>query len=438
MLDAIIKVEHLSKQYRLYDNKADRLREAISLSKKQYHTPFYALDDISFEVNRGEAVGIIGTNGSGKSTLLKILTGVVTQTSGVAQVNGRISALLELGAGFNSEYTGLENINLHCTMMGFSQEETKLRKEEIIKFADIGDYIEQPVKNYSSGMFARLAFAVAISVEPDILIVDEALSVGDVFFQSKCFRKFRELCARGVTVLFVSHDTETVKEMCSRVLWIESGKQRMFGNSVDVCNAYFNEQMRRMNEENQKLLSGLEVKQDCIGSEVVSNVRFPKLTLNVNCVLSEQAEILSVYVKDERGLFTNRIVAGQRYTIGILTKFNVPMEHVLVGFTMCNSKGLAILASNNYSALGTALSVKKNDVVESRFSFDAPQLRKGQYEISPAVAIGIQENHVNLSWLHGVLKVSYERAGYEISEFGIPYDVENVMLDQYVLESEDE
>ena len=238
MSDTIIKVEHLSKQYKLYQKKSDRLREAISLIQKQYHKPFFALKDVSFEIARGETVGIIGTNGSGKSTLLKILTGVVSPSDGYVQIDGRISALLELGAGFNPEYTGIENIKLHGTMMGFSEEEMARRTEEIIAFADIGEYITQPVKNYSSGMFARLAFAVAISVEPEILIVDEVLSVGDMRFQIKCMDRMKQMMENGTTILFVSHDISSVRRFCQRCIWIQQGELRAIGETNEVADLY--------------------------------------------------------------------------------------------------------------------------------------------------------------------------------------------------------
>lgn len=237
-MDPIIKVEGLTKEYRLYDRKSDRLKEALSFTKKQYYTPFYALNDISFHVNKGETLGIIGTNGSGKSTLLKILTGVVTQTSGIVEINGKISALLELGTGFNPEYTGIENIFLNCTMMGFSQEETQRKIQGIIDFADIGEYIHQPVKNYSSGMFARLAFAVAISVEPDILIVDEALSVGDMRFQVKCMDHMKKMMENGTTILFVSHDLAAVRRFCQRCIWIQNGRLMTEGETNHVADRY--------------------------------------------------------------------------------------------------------------------------------------------------------------------------------------------------------
>jgi len=422
--EIVLQVKHLAKEYKLYDKKSDRLREALSITKKTYCKPFRALDNISFEVRRGETVGVIGTNGSGKSTLLKILTGVVSPSGGMVQVNGKVSALLELGAGFNMEYTGLENIQLHGTMQGFSEEEMNRRRQEIIDFADIGDYINQPVKNYSSGMFARLAFAVAISIDPEILIVDEALSVGDVFFQSKCFRKFDELREKGVSILFVSHDTGAVRKMCSKVLWIERGVQQMFGPCNEVCTAYFNSQMQRMNEQNLRHLGELQVEQnEAIGE--VDLATYPKLNITANSVLSDKVEILSSYVKNAQGAYVKRMVADETYTIGVVTKYHENMENVIVGFSMNNPKGIILLAGNTFADTGTNFSVKKGEVLETEFTFTAPRLRSGEYEISPAVALGIQESHVNLTWLHGVVSVEFDRPGYEISEVGAAYQVNN-------------
>ena len=206
MSEIAIKVDDVSKMYKMYDKPMDRLKESLGLTRRKCYKEHYALNHISFQVYKGETVGIIGTNGAGKSTILKIITGVLGSTAGQVQVNGRISALLELGAGFNSEYTGIENVYLNGTMIGFSKEEIDAKLSDILDFADIGDFVYQPVKTYSSGMFVRLAFAVAINIEPEILIVDEALSVGDVFFQAKCYRKFEEFKEHGKTILFVSHD----------------------------------------------------------------------------------------------------------------------------------------------------------------------------------------------------------------------------------------
>ena len=422
MDNCIIQVSHLSKTYKLYEKKSDRLKEAISISGKHDHSLFYALNDISFEVKRGETIGIIGTNGSGKSTLLKILTGVTAATEGSVQVQGKISALLELGAGFNPEYTGLENIALNGAMMGFSPEEMEARREEIVKFADIGDYINQPVKNYSSGMFARLAFAVAISIEPEILIVDEALSVGDIFFQGKCYRKFEELRSKGVSILFVSHDIPTVRRMCSKVLWIEQGVQKMFGASETVCNQYFNEQTRRMNEENLKILDELQNDQEEFEERGI-RIKAPKVTAGADCMVSDKAEILSAYICNSRGEYVQHIKADEQYTIGIVTKFHEDMDNVIVGFVLTNKRGVIMLAENTYADGGASLHVSKDEILETRFSFVLPKFRSDLYEISPAVALGEQNNHVNLTWLHGVLSVELEREGYELAELGIPSTV---------------
>ena len=234
-----VEVKNVTKIYRLYDKPIDRLKESLSVSHKEYHKDFYALSDLSFTVEKGQTVGIIGTNGSGKSTILKIITGVLTPTTGEVTVRGKISALLELGAGFNGEYSGIENVYLNGQMIGFSKEEIDAKLQDILDFADIGDFVYQPVKTYSSAMFVRLAFALNINVEPEILIVDETLSVGDVFFQQKCERRIQHFIESGdVTVLFVSHSMEQVERICQRAVWIEKGDLRMDGPVDEVCKAY--------------------------------------------------------------------------------------------------------------------------------------------------------------------------------------------------------
>ena len=220
---AAICAKQITKMYKLYQKPQDRLKEALGLTRKKLYKENYALKGIDLTISQGETVGIIGTNGSGKSTILKIITGVLNPTSGEIKVNGRISALLELGAGFNMEYNGIENIYLNGTMMGFSKKEIDEKLQEILDFADIGDYVYQPCKTYSSGMFVRLAFAVAINIEPEILIVDEALSVGDVFFQAKCYHKFEEFKKMGKTILFVSHDLSSIAKYCDRVVLLNKG-----------------------------------------------------------------------------------------------------------------------------------------------------------------------------------------------------------------------
>lgn len=237
-MSSIIDINNIVKSYKLYNKPADRFKEAIHPFKKSYHKDFVALNGISLSVEQGDAIGILGRNGSGKSTLLKIITGVLTPTSGTIDIKGKISAILELGAGFNPEYTGRENIYLNGLMMGYSREKMEGKIDSVIEFADIGDFINQPVKLYSSGMFARLAFAVSINVEPDILIVDEALAVGDTRFQTKCIDKMKELKKSGTTILFVSHASEQVKRFCNKAVWIRNGQIEAQGDSSEIVDLY--------------------------------------------------------------------------------------------------------------------------------------------------------------------------------------------------------
>lgn len=414
--EIIIKTEHISKAYRLYNKNVDRLKEALDPTKKVRHRLHYALQDISFEVHKGETVGIIGTNGSGKSTLLKILTGVLTPTSGTAMVNGKISALLELGAGFNPDYTGMQNIYLNGTMMNYTEEEMKEKIPAIIQFAEIGEFIDQPVRTYSSGMFARLAFAVAINVEPDILIVDEALSVGDAFFQNKCYRKFEEMRSRDITILFVSHDVSTVKQLCSRTLWIEQGEQRMFGDSLSVCNAYFNEITARQNAVNETYRP-IEHKEHRALKETQDEIFCPAIEVRSDAILSDSAEILSVYVTDENGDVTRKMQCGSRYTATVLVKSKVDEEQAIVGVLFEDCKGLFVLSDNTYAHGGDNQNFKleKNKIVKVEFSFALPQVRGGTYLVTCAVSSGTQENHIVLTWLHGAITVEIERKGYDLA-----------------------
>ena len=267
-MSTMISVKNLVKKYNIYDKPVDRLKETLSITKKCYHREFTALNGLTFDVEKGDAVGILGKNGSGKSTLLKLITGVLTPTSGDLIINGKIAAILELGAGFNMEYTGIENIYLNGTMMGYTREEMDTRINGIIEFADIGDFINQPVKVYSSGMFARLAFAVAINVDPDILIVDEALAVGDTRFQMKCIDKMKSLKENGTTILFVSHATEQIKRFCNKAIWIKDGVIRAQGESGEIGDLY--EDFMKYGETDNKS----DVRLQKVEEETVSNEEF--------------------------------------------------------------------------------------------------------------------------------------------------------------------
>jgi len=340
MNEVAIKVENLSKIYKLYDKPIYRLKESLSISKKEYHKKYYALNNISFEIQKGEAIGIIGTNGSGKSTLLKIITGVLTPSSGNVIVNGKISALLELGAGFNPEYTGMENIYLNGTMLGYTKEEMNCRVDSILKFADIGEFIYQPVKTYSSGMFARLAFAVAINVEPDILIVDEALSVGDVFFQAKCYNKFSEFKQNGKTILFVSHDLGSVIKYCDRVLLINNGNKVAEGNAANMVDLYKKVLVNQLDNENKENNSNM--------AEDLLEQWKQKLVLNpnINSYGNNMAEIIDFGLFDDKGIITNTFIKGSIFTIKMKIKFNEEIQDPIFAFTIKDLKGTDITGTN--------------------------------------------------------------------------------------------
>jgi len=402
-MNEVIKVENLSKIYNLYDNTMDRMKEALSISRKSYHKEFYALNNISFDVKKGEAVGIIGTNGSGKSTLLKIITGLLQPTQGNIYVDGKISALLELGAGFNPEYTGIENIYLNGMMMGYSRDEIASKIENIIKFAEIGDFINQPVKMYSSGMFARLAFAVAINVEPDILIVDEALSVGDVFFQNKCFRKFEELREKGVTILFVSHDIESVKQMCNRVLWIEKGEQIDFGETKRICNLY----AKKLVLKNNELLGNKNLNNGEYKKKKFEIRDYPLIEYSKESIKNDDVKILSCFFENEFGEIIYDIQGGKKYSLSVVFETSVEIKKCIVGFVLQNKKGMSIINTN--SVIGGE---KKNFFVDANtinkvsFEFILPKLANDEYIVDCAVADGVSVmDNVMLTWVYGATRI---------------------------------
>lgn len=351
--DEVISVKGIRKVYKLYNRPIDRFKETMSLTHKEYHSKHYALDKIDFSVKKGECLGIIGTNGSGKSTLLKIITGVLSPTEGEVEVNGRISALLELGAGFNMEYTGVENVYLNGTMMGLSHKEVDERFPLIEEFAEIGDFIHQPVKTYSSGMFARLAFAVAINVDPDILIVDEALSVGDIFFQAKCYRKFNEFKSQGKTIVFVSHDMSSVLKYCERCLLINKGKQIALGNSSDVIDIYKKilvNQYDDESEENKEKTVAADISHSNVEIESYGNSDTWKENMlqNPNYIEygDDRAKIVDFAVFDESGAIASVIHKETEFTIRLRVKFNAEIKNPILAYTIKDLKGTEITGTN--------------------------------------------------------------------------------------------
>lgn len=334
MSEFAIQVKHLDKMYKLYNKPSDRLRETLGF--KVPVREHYALRDVNFQVERGETVGIIGTNGSGKSTILKIITGVLNPTAGEVKVDGRISALLELGTGFNMEYTGIENVYLNGTMMGFSKEEVDARLQDILDFADIGDFVYQPVKSYSSGMFVRLAFAVAINIDPEILIVDEALSVGDVFFQAKCYRKFEEFKKMGKTILFVSHDLSSISRYCDRVILLNKGVKLEEGSPKQMVDMY------------KQLLVGQDPAKAEEKKEEQKESWSQQFQVNPNMLEygTKLAEIVDFAVLDDKDRCTNTIEKSSSFRIRMKVVFHQDIQEPIIAYTFKDIKGTEITGTN--------------------------------------------------------------------------------------------
>lgn len=371
-----IEVKDVSKIYKLYDRPMDRLKESLGLSRKKLYKEHYALNNVSFEVKRGETVGIIGTNGSGKSTILKIITGVLNQSSGDVNIQGRISALLELGAGFNSEYTGIENVYLNGTMNGFSREEVDAKLNDILEFADIGDFVYQPVKTYSSGMFVRLAFAVAINIDPEILIVDEALSVGDVFFQAKCYHKFEEFKKMGRTILFVSHDLSSISKYCDRVILLNKGEKLAEGRAREMVDMYKKVLVNQVDTEGGEIVekeADDTDKIDCWKDKIQLNPDFIEYG-------DKRAEIIDYVVLDDRGIISNAVQKNSEFQIKMKVRFNEDIKEPIFAFTLKDIKGTDITGTNTmYEKV--YVSAKKGDVKEITFT-QSMNLQGGDYLVS--------------------------------------------------------
>ena len=398
MEENAIEVVNVSKVYKLYNKQTDRFKEIFS--KKSLHTDFKAVDNLSFTVKKGESLGIVGKNGSGKSTLLKMITGVLTPTSGSIKVDGKISALLELGAGFNGEYSGIENIYLQGTLMGYSKEEMDKRVDEIIEFADIGEHINQPVKTYSSGMFVRLAFAVAISVDPEILIVDEALSVGDIRFQRKCFRKIEEF-KKDRTFIFVSHDLGTITKFCDRVIWINEGVMKREGDPNEVTKEFRAfmieakyQEHRQKNDDDIKLLKEKDNNQ----------YEFDPILNDVEVMGDKKAEFLGTLLLDNNEEKCSSVNANEKYSLLFRIKVNEDINEAIIGFTVKDRLGSIVFQTNTF-VIDQFFDLEGNKIYDVRFDFTMPKLIDGYYTISPAIASGTMSYHVQHCWLFDVMVV---------------------------------
>lgn len=454
-----IEVKDVTKIYKLYDKPIDRLKESLSLRHREYHRDFYALQGISFTVEKGQTVGIIGTNGSGKSTILKIITGVLTPTAGQVQVNGKVSALLELGAGFNQDYTGIENIYMNGTMMGYSKKEMDAKLPEILEFAEIGDFVYQPVKTYSSGMFVRLAFALAINVEPEILIVDEALSVGDVFFQSKCYRRMEEIRKSGTTIVMVTHDMGSIIKYCDKVVLLNKGEfvaEGSAGKMVDLYKKILAGQMEALRAE---IESGTDFSGDKVVKEEPggqdggagapgSGTGHPEekdgtasdgkpskpalmrelLTINANREEygDGRAEIFDLGLLDERGNVTNLLLKGEMFTIRERIRFHAPIQAPIFTYTIKDKKGTDLTGTNTLFEGTDIKPVEEGDVYDVSFT-QKMTLQGGEYLLSMSCTGFEGGEHVVYHRLYDVANITVISNKNTVGVYDMEPEVEAVM-----------
>jgi lipopolysaccharide transport system ATP-binding protein len=435
-----IRVSNLSKCYQIYEHPQDRLKQSIfprfqrflGQPPKRYFREFWALKDVSFEVKRGETVGIIGRNGSGKSTLLQMICGTLNPTGGGIQTNGRIAALLELGSGFNPEFTGRENVYMNASVLGLSKEEIDARYSDIVAFADIGEFIDQPVKTYSSGMYVRLAFAVIAHVDADILVVDEALAVGDAFFTQKCMRFLRGFMKAG-TVLFVSHDTSSIKGLCNRAMWLEKGQVIQEGASKDVCElyleAFYEAQQGKSSTTKLKTIKKVDdsrpLKDQRLEFINTSNLRNDLQVFEFDPDAASfgkgGAQICQVFLLDENEQPLAWIVGGEKVTLRITAQVNQDLDSPIIGFYVKDRLGQALFGDNTYlSYKDRSIYCPGGSEIQADFTFYMPLLPVGQYSITVAIANGTQEVHEQHHWIHDAVLFKSESSSVTSGLIGIP------------------
>jgi lipopolysaccharide transport system ATP-binding protein len=395
-----VEFHGVSKSYPIYETPGDRLKELLSLHRRPYHRDFWALRDLDFEVRRGETFCIIGENGSGKSTLLQLVAGILQPTSGQVRVHGRVSALLELGSGFNPEFTGRENVYLNAAILGFSKKEIDRRYRDIEEFAEIGDFIDQPVKTYSSGMVVRLAFAVAIHVDPEILLVDEALAVGDLYFRQRCMRKVHELRSRGVTILFVSHSTGDVKALGDRTLWLDGGRIRELGDTDKVVARY----LAAMVEKDSVYLT-LRRKPVPTGSG--GAVRAPEIVEGIPNIDHRygdgRAEVIGIAVLDPHGRRLQVIEPLSRIVVRISVRAHEEIPQPIVGFMLRNHLGIDFSGTNTAREGLDLPPMRPGDIYTVDFHLDVPEFYPSEFSFSPAIADGTLSRYTMCDWIDNAI-----------------------------------
>ncbi|WP_442594934.1 ABC transporter ATP-binding protein [Parapusillimonas sp. JC17] len=427
--DIAISVEHVGKTFRMYKRPQDRLLQRF-FPNKQYFREFHALSDISFHVNRGETVGIIGRNGSGKSTLLQLICGTLTPTLGQITVHGRVAALLELGAGFNPEFTGRENVYLNATILGLSRKEVDERLDDIFAFAEIGDFVDQPVKTYSSGMYVRLAFAVIAHVDADILIIDEALAVGDALFTQKCMRFLRQFRKKG-TILFVSHDSAAVTNLCQRAIWLREGQIVEQGNAKEVCEAYLASLFDAKNTKSAVAEADviraepeewIDQRRDFINASPLRNdleiFRFDPDKAGFG---RGHAKITDVHLADDQGHRMAWVVGGEITNLHVQVQTSQPLDRPIVGFYVKDRLGQTLFGDNTYLTYANdPQAVEAGETLKARFRFPMPLLPVGDYSIAVAIADGTQAEHVQHHWIHDAVLFRSHCSASATGLVGIP------------------
>jgi len=407
-----VEFQAVSKSYAIYESPGDRLKELLSLNRLNCHRDFLALQDLTFEVKRGETFCIVGENGCGKSTMLQMVAGILQPTSGTVAVNGRVSALLELGAGFNPEFSGRDNVYLNGSILGLTTRQIEQRYQDIEAFAEIGEFINQPVKTYSSGMVVRLAFAVAINVDPEILLVDEALAVGDVYFRQRCMRKVHELRARGVTILFVSHATADVKAIGDRVLWLEKGRLIEVGEPERVVSRYLaamvekdSGYLRRESRHEERRPTGGRV----CAPEIADTI--PNIDHRYG---DERARVIGIAVLDPHGEPLQHLAPASRIVVRISVRAREHVAMPIVGFMLRNQLGMDFSGTNTTREGCQLAPLEAGDVRTVDFHLDLPELYPASFSFSPAIADGTLMAYQMCDWIDNALVIQMDRSENEV------------------------
>jgi lipopolysaccharide transport system ATP-binding protein len=412
--ETAICFEQVSKSYAIYDRPSHRLKELLALGRISRHRDFWALDKIDFEVRRGETFCIVGENGSGKSTLLQIVARILQPTTGNVTVNGRVSALLELGAGFNPEFSGRDNVYLNASILGLSTKEIDRRYREIEEFAEIGDFIRQPVKTYSSGMVVRLAFAVAINVDPEILLVDEALAVGDIYFRHRCMRKVHELRARGITILFVSHAVSDVKALGDRTLWLEHGRMMDIGDTERVVGKYLASTIAKDTQYLQlkKKPAAIPTRTRNRPAEVIDTIP------NIDHRFGDgRGEILGIALLSEGGEQVHLVQPSSKLVVRISVRAREDVPMPVVGFMIRNHLGVDFSGTNTAREEYELPAMAPGDILTVDFHLDIPELYPGSFSFSPALADGTLTDYTMCDWIDNAITAQMAHSDAQVYGF---------------------